>query len=655
MHCLALAGFGRGALRVAPPARDYCRRAHGLLASRLTGRGVYTLVHAGVSQALAVDTPVYRGDARPLSTHGREAAFVGWVHEVLLPQAVLTDTLRGHLDAAGRLRYSTGTSTVTFTSGSPRPGAQTRSFTFHNGWTLRSFGPPADAGVLANSDSSAMLFAGCLLSGALGLLMLLLGAERARVPAAPRRDGAPAELYDALTGLPSRGLTLDLANRMLARTGRQSGVIAGALIVDVDWFEDVNAKLGRQAGDELLVTVADRLANVVRAQDTVGRLGGDRFVVLVESAARGVRLDSLARRVIESMHKPVELPGFGPGFFVTASIGIAYGQYARTEDLLHDAELALQAAKTAGKDGYTVFNANMRSVIEGRGVLEAELNTALQERQFFLLYQPIRDLTSSKVVGLEALIRWKHPKRGVIAPADFLPLAEETGLIVPIGRWALDEACARAATWNLTGPPVGISVMISANQMNREGFVTDVRRALYQSGIDPALLTLEISESTIMHDVAASAARLEEVRRLGVKITVDDFGNAYAYRSDLQRLPLDSLKVDRSSLAASDDEDYRSWLLEAILILGRDLSLAVIAKGVETYDQMAALQSMGCAMAQGFFIGEPIGADAVEGLFATARQSAPVPAPSVTAPEPVPSMASSAASAPTRPPSVPPS
>jgi len=425
-----------------------------------------------------------------------------------------------------------------------------------------------------------------------------------------------------LTGLPNRGLTLDLAERMLARTGRQSGVLAGALIIDIDWFKDVNDKLGKAAGDQLLVTVAGRLANVVRAQDTVGRLEGDRFVVLVESAARGVRLDSLARRVIESMHKPVELDGFGPSFFVTASIGIAYGQYTSTEDLLRDSQLALDGAKAAGKDGYTVFNANMRSVIEGRGVLEAELNTALQERQFFLLYQPIRDLTSSKIVGLEAMIRWQHPKRGVIAPGDFLALAEETGLIVPIGRWVLEEACARAAAWNVAGPPVGISVMISANQMNREGFVTDVRRALHQSGIEPALLTLEISESTVMLDVTASAERLKEVRRLGVKIAIDDFGNAYAYRSDLQRLPLDNLKVDRSCLAASDDEDYRNWLLEAILILGRDLSLTVIAKGVETYEQMAALQAMGCTLAQGFFIGEPLGADGVDGLFATARQAA---------------------------------
>jgi diguanylate cyclase (GGDEF)-like protein len=537
------------------------------------------------------------------------------VREVISPDVVLGTAMRGHLDAAARLRYRTAATSVLFTSGTPVPRAQTRTFALNDGWTLKSFGPPADGGIFANGRARALLIGGCLLSVVLALLIMLLGSSRGGVRAPRSRSVGHEDLYDALTGLPNRGLTLDLAERMLARTGRQSGVLAGALIVDVDWFKDVNDKLGTAAGDQLLVTVAERLARVVRGQDTVGRLEGDRFVVLVESAARGVRLDSLARRVIEAMHKPVELAGFGPSFYVTASIGIAYGQYSGTDELLRDARLALSAAKAAGKDGYTVFNANMRSVIEGRGVLEAELNTALQSRQLFLLYQPIRDLASSKVVAVEALIRWQHPKQGVLAPADFIPLAEETGLIVPIGRWVLEEACLRAAAWNVSGPRVGISVTVSANQFKREGFAVDVRRALQQSGLEPSLLTLEIAESTVMRDVADSAARLEEVKRLGVNVAVDDFGNAYAYRSDLQRLPLDYLKVDRSALAASDDEDYRNWLLEAILILGRDLSLQVIAKGVETYDQLASLQAMGCTMAQGLFTGQPLPAQSVEGLF----------------------------------------
>jgi EAL domain-containing protein (putative c-di-GMP-specific phosphodiesterase class I) len=248
-------------------------------------------------------------------------------------------------------------------------------------------------------------------------------------------------------------------------------------------------------------------------------------------------------------------------------------------------------------------------------VLEDELNTALQEKQFFLLYQPIYDLTTRKVVGLEALIRWMHPKQGVLPPGDFMPLAEESGQIVPIGRWMLEEACSRGAAWNVAGHRVGVSAKVSANQLNRDGFVTDVRRALQQSGIEPALLTLEIAETTVMRDLAATGERLAEIRQLGVRIAIDDFGGSgYARHSDLQQMPLDALKVDRSSLAASEDVDYRSWLLEAILVFGRDLSLAVIATGIETDEQMATLEALGCTMVQGSFAGKPATADGVEAL-----------------------------------------
>jgi len=400
---------------------------------------------------------------------------------------------------------------------------------------------------------------------------------------------------------------------MLARAGRQSGLLVGALFIDIDWFKDVNEKLGQEAGDQILKIVAERLEGVVRAGDTVGRLGDDEFVLLVESAARGARLDSLARRVVEGLHKPFELEGFGPNFFLTASIGVAFGRYAGPEDLLRDAHMALFAAKAAGKDRYTLFNANMRSVIEGRGVLEVELNTALAEKQFFLLYEPIYDLETGKVAGLDALIRWLHPKRGVVLPDDFIPLAEETGLTVPIGRWVLEEACGRAAAWNVAGHPVGVSVEISPNQLNRENFVTDIRRALQQSGIEPSMLTLAIAETTVMSDVTAAVQRLEEIKQLGVRIAIDDFGGSgYAYHSDLRRLPLDFLKVDRGSLAASEDEDYRTWLLEAIMIVGRDLSLTVVAKGIESFEQLSALQGMGCAMAQGTLMGKPVPANGID-------------------------------------------
>jgi diguanylate cyclase (GGDEF)-like protein len=618
-----------------------------LLLSRNTGLSIYHPISAGKRQALAITTPVYRGNVTPHTVFGRTAASVGWLREVLVPGALLGQVLVGHPGYALSVTYrphgaNRAGSSLVFTSGAPRSDAQNTTLNLHDGWTVTSFGPSAGANVLNNGDALALLIGGILASVVLGLLVDLLGAARWSTPAtAPAEDeakaGAEAKasadaqdgalpdkyLYEPVTGLPNRELTLDRAERMVARAGRDSGMLAGALFVDIDQLSEVNEMLGLTAGNQLLKIVGERLEDAVRAGDTVGRLDGDEFVVLVESAARGVRLDSLAQRMIEALHKPVELDAFGPSFVLTASIGVAFGRYATPDDLLRDAHVALVSAKTAGKDRYTLFNANMRTVIEGRAVLEAELSTALAENQFFLLYQPIYDLRTRKVASLEALIRWQHPTQGVLAPDAFIPLAEETGLIVPIGRFMLEEACARAAAWEVAGgaaagggPRVGVSVKVSPHQLNRDGFATDVQRALQQSGIEPSLLTLEIPETTIMRDLAAAAERLREIKSLGVSIAIDDFGGSgYAHQADLRQLPLDSLRVDRSSLASSEDEDYRSWLLEAILLVGRELSLTVVATGIETHEQMATLQAIGCTMAQGALTGSPAPVDAVVSLF----------------------------------------
>jgi len=620
VYCFAIAGLPRSAAKYTPPGLDLCAVTPGLLSSRDSGQSIYTTVSAGHIGAVGIARPVYKGGVPPSGFATRREAFVGWLREVLLPTVVLSQALQGHPESAVRLRHRTGSANVVFTSGTAQPGAQGTTTNLHNGWSVRSFGGAVDAGVLADWHALVLLIAGILLSIMLAILVVVLGAGRSRTaaPAVKAREVPHEDLYDPLTGLPNAALMMDRAQRMLARANRESGLLAGALFVDIDWFENVNEKLGPAAGDQLLSIVAERLATVIRAHDTVGRLGGDEFVILVESAARGARLDSLARRVIEALHKPVELDDFGPSIFLTASIGVAFGRYATPDELLRDARLALEASKAAGKDRYTLFNANMRSVIEGRGVLEVELNAALAQKQFFLLYQPIVDLANRKVVGLEALLRWRHPAQGVLGPDDFLPLAEEIGLTVPIGRWMLEEACTRAAAWNVAGHRVAISVAVTANQVERDGFATDVRRALLQSGIEPSMLTLEIAESTVMRDVDSAAARLEEIKQLGVRIAIEDFGSGYAHHSDLRRLPLDFLNVDQASLAASDDEDYRSWLLQAILVLGRDLSLTVLAKGVATQEEMITLQTLGCALAQGSLFGEPVPAEAViERLFDT--------------------------------------
>jgi diguanylate cyclase (GGDEF)-like protein len=622
-YCLAIANLVRAPARSPRAGTDYCALTPGLLLTRDSGQSTYTTVSVDGNQALATDVPVYRGNVTPRTVFGRAAASVGWLREVLAPAVMLREALRGHEASAVNLAYRTGATNLAFASGTPQTGSQNTTLVLPNGWTVQSFAAVSGASVLNDGPALALLIVGCVLSAMLGILIFLLGGGRTpllvrvrvREPH-PAASGAPAEaLHDPLTGLPNRPLMLDRADCMLARAGRQSGLLVGALFIDIDWFKDVNERLGQAAGDQILKIVAERLESVVRAGDTVGRLGDDEFVILVESAARGARLDSLARRVVEALHKPFDLDDFAPNFFLTASIGLAFGRYATADDLLRDAQLALFAAKTAGKDRYTLFNANMRSVIEGRGVLENELNTALAENQFFVLYEPIYDLTTGRVAGLEALVRWTHPKRGVLLPDDFMALAEETGLSVPIGRMALEEACTRAAAWTVAGHRVGVTVEVTPHQLNREGFVTDVRRALQQSGLEPAMLTLAIAETTVMNDVNAAVERLEELKHLGVRIAIDEFGGSgYAYHSDLRRLPLDFLKVDRGSLAASEDEDYRTWLLEAILIVGRDLSLTVIAKGIESYEQMAALQSMGCTMAQGALMGKPVTANLIENV-----------------------------------------
>ncbi len=623
-YCLAIARLARSAAQSAPAGRDYCANGTGLLLARDSGASRTTVVSAAGTTALEVMTPVYKGDQPPATLGARMGAFAGWLREVFVPSIVLESALRSHAGDAVRLSYASSSANVVYNGGSAQPGAPSTTIDLHNGWTVQGFGTPVAAGSLSDGNALALLVVGCVLSALLGLLVLILGDGRppSSAPAQPRTPKTKApeapveELHDTLTGLPNRALMMDRAECMLARAGRQSGLLVGALFIDIDWFKDVNERLGEAAGDEILKIVAERLETVVRAGDTVGRLGGDEFVLLVESAARGARLDSLARRVVETLHKPFELADDGPSFLLTASIGVAFGRYATPEDLLRDAQLALHAAKSAGKDRYTLFNANMRSVIEGRGVLEVELNAALAEKQFFVLYEPIYDLGTGRVAGLEAQIRWLHPKQGVVLPDDFIPLAEETGLTVPIGRWVMEEACTRAAAWNVAGHDVGISVGVTANQLNRDGFVTDVRRALQQTGIEPSQLTLEIAETTVMSDVTAAVERLQEIKQLGVRIAIDDFGGSgYAYHSDLRRLPLDFLKVDRSSLAATEDEEYRTWLLEAILIVGRDLSLTVIAKGIESLEQMSALQAMGCTMAQGTLMGKAVPANAIDNAF----------------------------------------
>lgn len=616
-YCLAVAGLARNAASYLPVGLDYCALAPTLMSARETGLATYApFTHMGAT-ALGVETPVYQGGVTPGTAAGRRHAFLGWLGELLVPEVVLERALEGHAGVAVRFRYESGKTHVEFASGHVPTHAQTATIKLHNGWTVRSFAAVPASGVFADREALGLLASGTLLSLLLGVLVLVLATGRTRALSLVRektRELSHQALHDTLTGLPNRALVLDRAAQMIARVSRQPGSMAGALFVDVDGFKHVNDSLGHAAGDQLLKVVGERLQGAVRDEDTVGRLGGDEFVVLVETTPSEAALDVLADRLTDALRAPVELGSGGKVFSVTASIGVACGRYESPDDLLRDADLALYAAKAAGRDRYALFDTSMYGGVEGRLELAADLDAALREEQFLLAYQPIFELPSREVAGVEALIRWQHPTRGLVAPDSFIPLAEETGLIAAIGRWVLSEACRQAADWAADGLSIGISVNVSAYQLGRNGFAEDVRRALQESHIDPSSLTLEITETALMRDVRAACEHLLEIRALGVRVAVDDFGTGYASLSQLQRMPVDILKIDRSFVAALSDGGHGRGLLEAILGVGRSLSLTVVAEGIEEHEQLQMLEEMGCQMAQGFLLGRPSSAEEVEGL-----------------------------------------
>jgi diguanylate cyclase (GGDEF)-like protein len=616
-YCLAVAGMARNAASYLPVGLDYCAFAPALMGGRESGVADYApFVHMGAT-ALGVETPVYRGGVAPTTVAGRRRAFVGWLGELLVPGVVLQRAREGHGGMAVHFRYRSGATNVQFSSGTVPPHAQSATIDLHNGWTVQSFGAAVAGGVLGDHEALGVLVGGILLSVLVGLLVLVLATGRTRALSLVRektRELSHQALHDPLTGLPNRALVLDRAEQMIARTARHPEMVAGALFIDVDGFKHVNDSLGHAAGDRLLKVAGERLQEAVRDQDTVGRLGGDEFVVLVESTADEVALDLLADRLTEALRAPVELGVGGKVFSVTASIGVAVGRYESPDELLRDADLALYAAKSAGRDRYALFDTSMYGGVEGRLELASDLDAALRDEQFFLVYQPIFELPSHEVAGVEALIRWQHPTRGLVSPDSFIPLAEESGLIAAIGRWVLEEACRQAAAWAAEGLSIGISVNVSAYQLGRNGFAEDVRRALLESQIEPSSLTLEVTETALMRDVGAACEHLLEIKELGVRVAIDDFGTGYASLSQLQRMPVDILKIDRSFVAALSDGGQGRELLEAIVGVGRSLSLTVVAEGIEQDSQLRTLEAMGCQLAQGFMLGRPASAAAIEGL-----------------------------------------
>jgi diguanylate cyclase (GGDEF)-like protein len=429
-------------------------------------------------------------------------------------------------------------------------------------------------------------------------------------------------LHDSLTGLPNRILIMDRVNQAISRARREHLEVA-VMFIDLDGFKNVNDTLGHGVGDKLLQSVAARIAGLLRESDTVGRLGGDEFIVLTEGVSLAAGPELVAERLLEVLAEPYHLEGdHETSINISASIGIAVGLRENAEDFLRDADIALYAAKDAGKRCFVLFEAEMQTVLRSRHELELDLLAAVGTDQFFLLYQPIFDLNDLSAVGVEALLRWNHPHRGLLQPDDFIPALEASGLIVPVGRWVLLEACRQAMTWRQQGRiRTGMSVNVSARQMDADSILDDVRHALAASGLPPGDLTVEITETCLMRNSKNAQTRLTALKSLGVRIAIDDFGTGYFSLAYLQRFPVDSLKIDRSFITGMSQSPEGDALLHTLMQLGKSLNLETLAEGIEEPGQLTQLQIDKCDVGQGFLFARPMPADEVEVFFGQAKVS----------------------------------
>jgi diguanylate cyclase (GGDEF)-like protein len=436
--------------------------------------------------------------------------------------------------------------------------------------------------------------------------------------------------HDPLTGLPNRTLILDRVEQMLARSARNQTPVA-ALFIDLDNFKSINDSLGHGVGDELLRAVAARLGGVVRHVDALGRLGGDEFVVIAEELSLDVGPELVAERLLDALKHPFKLgPNGDTRLTVSASIGIAAGQRRSAEDLLRDADIAMYQAKWDGKSRYAVFETAMQDSVQHRMELDMDLRDALEKEEFFLAYQPTFALSDMTPIGLEALIRWNHEDRGVVQPDAFIPLLEETGLITEVGRWVLREACRQASSWRSAGYLIDMAVNVSGRQLDSDRLVSDIGDALADSGLDPAALTIEITETTLMRNVQETVRRLSAIKELGVRIAIDDFGTGYSSLAHLQRFPVDALKIDRSFISGMRHNKEGETLIHTLVQLGKALSIDTVAEGIEEQQELSLLRKEDCDSGQGFLFARPLDVAATEAFlkhWAASPPPALAPAP----------------------------
>jgi diguanylate cyclase (GGDEF)-like protein/PAS domain S-box-containing protein len=413
--------------------------------------------------------------------------------------------------------------------------------------------------------------------------------------------------HDALTGLPNRALMIDHLKLAIARNKRKSDLTFAVLFLDLDRFKVVNDSLGHMIGDQLLIGIARRLEGCVRPGDTVARVGGDEFTILLEDLTDVREAVSVAERIQEDLKLPFNLSG--RDVFTTVSVGIAPGSvsYNHPDEILRDADTAMYRSKSLGKARHEMFDEEMQARTVNLLQMENDLRRAFERNEFFVNYQPIIALDDFRLCGFEALVRWQHPDRGLISPAEFIPIAEEGGQILQIGEWVLREACYQLQRWQEKYPsdkPLYMTVNLSAKQFAQPDLVDRVRDILSETKINPAFLKLEITESVVMDDFETAAAMLSQLRALGVRLSIDDFGTGYSSLTYLHRFPIDTLKIDRSFITRLDKENVE--IVRTILMLAENLGMDAVAEGVETQEQMALLRNLSCQSGQGYFFSKPV-------------------------------------------------
>jgi diguanylate cyclase len=416
--------------------------------------------------------------------------------------------------------------------------------------------------------------------------------------------------HDSLTELPNRLLLDDRLSQAIAYAERREGSMVAVLVIDLDRFKMINDSLGHHGGDELLKEVANRLRGVLRKSDTLARTGGDEFVLIADEIGGLPDIELLAHRLVACFAKPFHI--LSVDIHTAPSIGISiYPTHGnRADELMVNADGAMYHSKKLGGNTFSFFTPSMNEFAQERLELENALRRALVRNEFELHYQPKVDVASGRISSTEALIRWHHPERGLVAPGEFIPLAEETGFILQIGEWVLREACRQAREWQLNGmAPMRVAINMSAQQFQQKNLLSVVQSALENADLEPTFLEIELTESAVMHNATASAAILEQLSRIGVHISIDDFGTGYSSLNYLRRFPLDKLKIDRCFIKDVVGNPEDAAIVHAIISLAHSLRLKVIAEGVETEQQLEFLRSLGCDQYQGFFCSPAMNAE----------------------------------------------